>query len=611
MQNSKSQNNNLDNPAVKKRYFQDTSKKVVATLFDVIEAHGVEDIVCSPGSRNAPLLMAARARADIRKHIVIDERSAGFMALGIASVKQKPVALVCTSGTALLNYAPAVAEAYYQGIPLIVISADRPLEWIDQDDSQTLRQFDALRNFVKGSYELNDREQHDHADWYDNRVSNDAMLTALRPKKGPVHINIRLSPPLDSLIEFKQNHLSPIRLISQLPEYAMPEKETIKDLAAHLIGKKILVTVGFMLPDARLNKALLKFRSHPNVTIMAETISNTHLPAEDYSVDSVLCDIPQGKKEQFAPDIVISFGGALVSRMLKDFLRECGSNDRMQHWSVGPAHTTVDCFQSLTLRIEANPGLFLSQLSAELAHQRRLLEEEKFKSLSDEKFLQLKKAENYNENFFRLKELANQRIFRFATQISWSELIAYIDIFNNIPKNYNLFLSNGTTIRYAQLIPYELPHASYCNRGVSGIEGSTSVAVGGDVSSEAPALLVTGDMSLAHDLNGLALASAMNSSLKIIVINNMGGGIFRFVRNTSNLPGREEYFCADPGLHIKALAEAFGFEYSSADSLETLRARLESFFEEDSLSTRKILEVYVPGDKSALYLRQFLRLSNK
>ncbi len=609
MQNSKSQKLNLDDTPVKKTYFHDTSKKVVATLFDVIEAHGVEDIVCSPGSRNAPLIMAARARADIQKHIVIDERSAAFMALGIASVKQKPVALVCTSGTALLNYSPAIAEAYYQGIPLIVISADRPLEWIDQDDSQTIRQFDALRNFVKASYELSDREQHDYADWYDNRVANDAMLTALHPKQGPVHINVRLSPPLDTLIEFKKNHLSPIRLISQIPEYAMPDKEQIKDLAAHLIGKKILVTVGFMLPDARLNKALLKFRSHPNVAVMAETISNTHLPAEDYAVDSMLCDIPEGKKDQLVPDIVISFGGALVSRMLKDYLRKCASNDTMQHWSVGPAHTTVDCFQALTLRINANPGLFLSQLSAELAHQRRLLEEEKFKSLSDDKFLQLKKAENYRENFLRLKELANQRIFRFASQITWSELTAYIDIFNNIPKNYNLFLSNGTTVRYAQLIPYELPHASYCNRGVSGIEGSTSTAVGGDVSTDAPTLLVTGDMSLAHDLNGLSLAQRMNSSLKIIVINNMGGGIFRFVRSTSNLPGREEYLCADPGLDLESLARAFGFEYSRVDSLDGLRSRLETFFDQEDSPSRKILEVSVPGDKSALYLRQFLRLS--
>lgn len=599
-----------DNSPITKHYLPDTSKKVVSTLFDVMEAHGVEDIVCSPGSRNAPLLMAARSRTDIHKHIVIDERTAAFMALGIATVKQKPVAIICTSGTALLNFAPAVAEAYYQGIPLIVISADRPMEWIDQDDSQTIRQYEALRNFVKASYDLSDRERHDHADWYDNRIANDAMLTALQPKQGPVHINVRLSPPLDELVEFKQNHLNPIRIISRLPDYNMPDKEAVKDLAASLIGKKVMVTVGFMQPDARLNKALLKFRSLPNVAVMAETISNTHLPIEDYAVDSVLSDLPEGKRRQLMPDVVISIGGSLVSRMLKDFLRESAANETMQHWNVGATHTTVDCFQALTLRIDADPGRFMTMLSAELAHQHRLLEEEKFRSLTDEKYLSLKQAENYNENFFHLKELAHQRLFRFASKIPWSELVAFIDILNNIPAEYNLFLSNGTTVRYAQLIPYELPHASYCNRGVSGIEGSTSTAVGGATGSSAPALLITGDMSFAHDLGGLAVAARNNADLKIIVINNGGGGIFRFVRNTSLLPGREEYFCADPNLDTRAVANAFGFEYSSADSLDSLREKLDAFFGSTASKGRRLLEVFVPADKSTLYLRQFLHISN-
>lgn len=589
-----------------KEYFPDTAKEVVSTLFDVMEAHGVEDIVCSPGSRNAPLLMAARARADIRKHIVIDERSAAFMALGIAEVKQKPVALICTSGTALLNYAPAVAEAYYQGLPLIVISADRPMEWIDQDDSQTIRQFEALRNFVKASYDLSDRERHDHADWYDNRIANDAMLTALTPKQGPVHVNVRLSPPLDKLVDFKHSHTHPIRIISRIPDYNMPDKDTIKELAGSLVGKKILVTVGFMEPDARLNKALLKFRSHPNVAIMAETLSNTHLPTEDYAVDSVLSDMNDIKKSQLMPDVVISLGGALISRMLKDYLRKCAASGLMQHWSVGSSHTTVDCFQALTLRIDADPGRFISQLSAELAHCHRILEEEKYRSMSDDEYLSFRQANNYNEQFFRLKELAAQRLFRFASHIPWCELVAFIDILNNIPREYNLFLSNGTTVRYAQLIPYDLPHASFCNRGVSGIEGSTSTAVGGEVASKSPTLLITGDMSFAHDLGGLAMAAKNDSKIKIIVINNGGGGIFRFVRNTSSLPGREEYLCADPGLNIRSIALTFGFEYHDADSLESLREALTKFFEPAKAANRQILEVRVPSDKSALYLRQFL-----
>ena len=134
--------------------FSDTDKTFCSILLDVISAKGVADVVCSPGSRNTPLVIASAVRKNLRKHVVADERCAAFMALGMALVSQKPVALICTSGTALLNYAPAVAEAFYQGVPLIVLSADRPQQWIDQDDSQTLRQFEALSNFVKKSYEI-------------------------------------------------------------------------------------------------------------------------------------------------------------------------------------------------------------------------------------------------------------------------------------------------------------------------------------------------------------------------------------------------------------------------------------------------------------------------
>lgn len=587
----------------------DTSKQAVSTLFDVIIGHGVEDIVCSPGSRNAPLLMAARARTDARKHIIIDERAAAFFALGIASISRKPVALVCTSGTALLNYAPAIAEAYYRGLPIIVVSADRPKEWIDQDDSQTIRQFEVLRNFVKASYELDDREQYDNADWYDNRITNDAMITALSPKQGPVHINVRLSPPLNELVEYKLTHQKPPRLIQKLPILPEVDKDTIKDLASTLLNKKILVTAGFLQPDSKINKALLKFREHPNVTIMAETISNTHLPREDYAVDSVIADMSDENRRNMVPDIVISLGGSLISRMLKEFLREGAKSGKTQHWSVGFNHNTVDCFQALSLRIEADPARFINLLSAEMAHQRRLLEEENYRLLNDEERTQIKKANNYSEKFLRLKELAIQRIFRFASEIPWVELSAFVEIMNKIPKEYNLFLSNGTVVRYAQIIPYDLPHASFCNRGVSGIEGTIATAIGAEVYSNSPTLLITGDMSLTHDLGSLALAARSASKLKIIVINNSGGGIFRFIKATSGLPGREGFFCVDPKLNLPDISAAFGFKYSKADSFESLKDGLRDLFSEENKESRCIFEIFVPSDKSALFLRQFLRIN--
>lgn len=585
----------------------DTSKEVVKEILDVLVGHGVKDIVISPGSRNAPIITGAESRAEMKKYVAVDERSAAFMALGMASVAQRPVALVCTSGTALLNYAPAVAEAYYQGIPLIVLSADRPVEWIDQDDSQTIWQNDALRNFVKGSYDISDSCTYEGGNWYANRIANDAMLNALADKKGPVHINIRLSSPLNRL-ENRPLRKQEKRIIQRIGNHALPEKSEIRRLAAEILDKKVMVTVGFGLPDSRLNRALSRVRNHPNVTIMAETISNTHLPQEDYMVDTVLCSLTDRQKEDLAPDVVISVGGALVSRMLKDFLRRSARSGKMQHWNVGTTQTTVDCFQTQTYRIDADPALFISMLSAEMAHLRN-----KRGELVDNKEYRERQtgsldSRDYNSMILSMKSLAIRRVFNFAGDAPWCDLVAFIDILNNVPADYNLYLSNGTSVRYAQIVPYELPHASYCNRGVSGIEGSTSTAVGGALKYAGPSLLITGDMSMAHDLGGLALAHRMNVNLKIIVINNEGGGIFRFVNSTSSLPCLEEYFCADPKLPIPQVASSFGFAHQTASTLESLRESLDWLF---ATPGRAILEVKTPSQKSALLLKQFLKMNNR
>lgn len=165
-------------------------------MVSLLEKHCVEEAVVSPGSRNAPLMMALSASGSIRCTVVIDERSAAFIALGKASVTGRPVVLVCTSGTALLNYAPAVAEAYYRKVPLIAVSADRPVEWIDQDDSQTLRQYEALANYVKGNYNIPADCSAPTRQWYANRMVNDALISATSGRQAPVHINVQLDAPL-------------------------------------------------------------------------------------------------------------------------------------------------------------------------------------------------------------------------------------------------------------------------------------------------------------------------------------------------------------------------------------------------------------------------------
>lgn len=566
----------------------DSGKNVVRILLDILYAHGVKEIVCSPGSRNAPLLIGADARPQLRKRIVTDERSAAFVALGISQISREPVALICTSGTALLNYAPAVAEAYYQGLPLIVISADRPMEWIDQDDSQTIKQPYALKNFVKGSYSISDREQNDTPGWYETRIANDAMITALAPKQGPVHINVSLSPPLDILSQSDFSE-SP-RVIRRIPSAMLPEKNIIKELAHDLCDKRVLIVAGSHKADSRLNRSVLRFRQHENVVVMAETISNLHLPEEDYAIDSVLCNLDDKTRNLLVPDIVISVGGALISRMLKEYLRQCSKlNRNLTHWNIGYNHTTTDCFQALTLRIDTDPARMLGALTAELAHLKRI-------GVSSV-------TTGFANSWNSLRKHAIHRIDRNLNELEWSDAKAFYHILKELPSKCNLILSNGTSIRYAQIFTRRLPHAEYCNRGVSGIDGSTSTSIGCAIAYKGSTVLITGDSSFAYDISALQTMHMLGIVLKIVVINNGGGGIFRFIKSTSSLDCREEYFCADPNMPIKGIADAYGYSYHFADSIDSLKKELMLFLNEKDTA---ILEIKTPPEKSAKILKTLL-----
>ncbi len=565
---------------------RDTDKKFCSIVFDVLRQQGVKDVVCSPGSRNAPLLLAASAREDMRKHIVVDERCAAFMALGIASVSRQPVALVCTSGTALLNYAPAVAEAFYQNIPLIVVSADRPQQWIDQDDSQTLRQFEALSNFVKKSYELPAwGDQDPELQWYANRIANDAMIEAISRRKGPVHINIRLGDPLGKKCV---RSATPERIIEVINSDGILNREIERGLALELVGKKVMVVAGFMPPDHYLQKSVGELGSMPNVVVMAETLSNLHLPGVAHSVDSVLTAYPDEFLDRLAPDVVISIGGSLVSRKLKEYLRRNKRN--CSHWAVGWAHTTSDCFMSLTKRIEVAPAKFLHHIAGYMRSNMK------------------KTAGEACYSYSREWETARQKALRakgnFIERAPWSELRAFNTILTKLPQNVNLFLSNGTTVRYAQILDYPLPHASYCNRGVSGIDGSGSTAIGGALAYKGMTVLITGDLSMAYDLGALALP-VVPDRMKIIVIDNTGGGIFRFIPSTSSLEEREEYFCAPPRLPLRNLSEGYGWEYVEATDEQSLENSLRKLL---SSAEKGILRVLCDGEKSADILKRYMDL---
>lgn len=555
---------------------------IIALIFDLLEEYGVREIICSPGSRNASLLSEADKREAFTKYTVIDERSAGFMALGMSMVSRRPVALICTSGTALLNYAPALAEARYHHIPLIVISADRPGEWIDQDDSQTILQPGVYANFGTSCIDLDVRNVTEDYLWYANRIVNEGLIGAVCEIPGPLHINVHI--PNLSLIPKKKLDYKARKFDYVKRENTLP-REVLKNLVKEAEGKKILIVAGFMPPDNKLQKAFLYLYNLPNVNILAETLSNLHLPAECYKIDKLLFSVDEKEMQLLKPDILISMGGALVSRKLKEFLRKVRAT---QHWVVGKFSNVVDCFQSLTTIIDTDPASFLPYFAKRLT---RLLQTGGEIAAYKEKWMGLR--------FKYLETKPNK----------WCDLTALDIIFKAIPSSANLFLSNGTPVRYAQILDSNPPHASYCNRGVSGIEGSTSTAIGGACVYPDITCLITGDLSFNYDLSAIS-NFYIPDNFKLIVIDNSGGDIFRFIKATSSLPIREDYLCMDPETPLEELAMAYGWFYYKADDVSSLENILPEFFE--NCEAPSLLHIDTSSSPNSDILTSFLKtLSNK
>lgn len=559
-----------------------TSDKLSARIISSLLAdHGVRRVFISPGSRNTPLTVALARTEGLECLPVIDERSAAFMALGASVRSGEPVAVCCTSGTALLNYAPAVAEAYYRRVPLIVISADRPEEWIDQDDSQTLWQQNALEPYVKRSCDISARLNFDNGEWWVNRVVNDLLIEAVSGPKGPVHINVRFDNPLNrtapcpAVGQRQIFRLSPERAIS------LPEARALAENMAS--PKKVMVIAGFMQPDNSLNKALQQFSTAPNTVVLSESISNLHGPWLIDNIDSTMRTLTPEMKRELAPDLVITIGGALVSRMVKEWIRSLPSET--EHWHVGYSDVTVDCFKHLTMRIDLRPDIFFRQTAKQM--------------------LRLGGCSDYRERWMHTAREARKKHDEYCRELPWCDLKAFETLFGMIPRQWDLHLSNGTPIRYGQLVEHGHIHRTDCNRGVSGIDGCTSTALGASVANpKGVTLLISGDMSFQYDIGALA-SPHMGPGFKMVVICNGGGGIFRFIPSTRTLPELERYFAVGTRLPLADLCRGYGIAYHEAGSESELRSEFKRFAQ---VSDRPaLLAINTPGELSAEILSRYFR----
>ncbi len=554
-----------------------TDKRSVRELAALLPQYGVKHAVMSPGSRNAPLLVAFERHPLIETRIVIDERSAAFMALGMADRLSEPVALVCTSGTAPLNYAPAIAEAFYRNIPLIVITADRPSEWIDQDDSQTINQEGIFSNYIRGSFDIPVDSIDSDRMWYINRTLNDALSLAVSQNKGPVHINIRISEPLNKLIEVEENE-DIRKIVANQPQISMLSHNEVDDLANEISkSNATLILAGFMPPMSNI-EPLRVLAELPNVVVMHEAQSNLHHGTNFIpNIDATLRLLPESAPN---PDLVITIGGSLTSRMIKTRLRNISG---LRHWSIGKHPRAVDCFKHLTRRIMVEPERILSHLS------------ERITKTSCELSL-------FKQTWLEASKKGLEASESFAQQALWSDFKAISFIIKSLPHDCDLQLSNGTAVRYAQLFNYSQIGRIDCNRGVSGIDGCTSTAIGAASVSNKTTVLISGDMSFQYDIGALA-ATLIPNNFKIIVLSNGGGGIFRFIQATRNFDELERCFVGPINLPLKQLASAYKFNYFSATTFDELTENFNRWLTANDHPS--ILEITTDGNVSAETIRKY------
>ena len=542
-------------------------KPAALMLAQALAAYEITDVFVSPGSRNAPLIAALSRMPGLKVSAIVDERSAAFIAMGNALVSGKPAVLVCTSGSALLNYAPAVAEAFYRKVPLIVVSADRPPQWIGQDDGQTIRQPGALANVVKGSFNLRGEFLHRDDLWNCNRLLNEALQLATSGRLGPVHINVSLDEPLFSDSDSEAPAFRKVELVAPAP---VVENEMARELAKIAIDRNVLIVGGFNAPSNRLSRAISRLAALPSVVVAADALTNLRGAVQMVNVNRVTRSKFLRKREKSHPDLLITFGGSLISRDFKEYLRDMPF---AEHWHIGENDSLIDSYFSLTRRVEIAPEGFFPRFAGAMEHFHRVNcgipragrnpaaagEASLYKSL-------------WYEADYDAEEIAAPN-----RQDGFDEKAAIFKILKALPKQWNLQLSNGLTPRYALLAPGASAfHRCDCNRGVSGIDGSVSTALGASLPFSGTTVLITGDMSMQYDI--AALSSALLSPrLKIVVINNGGGGIFRKISATRSLIETEQYLTGDIRLPLKELAAGYGLEYFRADSPAALSQALTGF----------------------------------
>lgn len=550
-----------------------SNKQNINILTSLLIAHGIENAVVCPGSRNAPIVHNLNECDNIKCWPVTDERSAGFYAIGMAQATQKPVVVCVTSGSALLNLAPAVAEAHYQHIPLIVVSADRPQQWIGQLDGQTLPQPDALQPFVRKAVNL--PEPHDdETRWFCNRLINEALSQTAVHGFAPVHINVPISEPL---FAFDTPELPKERVFRRIP------RNCTHDIPPTLLDKTgsarhPLIVIGQMAKDAISTQTMEALTDV--VTVFSEPLSNNS--GKTLFFDEVIrCS---QETDRLMPDLIIYVGDTLVSKAARRFLRK---SEARTYLITTDASATPDPTMWLEGVVECADNQDIDRLLLSLATV--------FGNDSDtEKKL-------FHAVWRQSLAIATLHSKAFTPPFTQMSAVKCLEErigcgSNDIHTHY----ANSTAIRLANIYAN---HYVWCNRGVNGIEGSLSTAAGFSLATEGMVVCVTGDLSFFYDQNAL-WNQCIDGRLRILLLNNGGGGIFRQLKGLQSSPAAERFIEASHSATAQGICRQNGITYSSARNMEEMLAGIDRLLTHES-ARPMLLEVFTDAETDASTLEEY------
>lgn len=548
----------------------------IADMPEILFAHGVRDVVISPGSRNAPLIKAFYKRFGDGCKSLVDERSAAYFALGQSLATKKPTVLICTSGTAVLNYAPAIAEAFYQQVPLLVITADRPPEWIGQLDNQAIQQNNIFGNNIKASYSLPVATSHLDELWFTHRIINGAIHKTVSESPGPVHINVPLREPLYETLPGVSQNLRVIR--KEETESTLSKNSTL--LTDWEKAKSILIVCGQLQPDEKLKETIQRLSGDSRVVVVAEPISNLHYTAI-FSNPEVTFNSKINYPDLAIPELVIYIGGQVVSKKIKLFLRGLQNST---YYRISTDEQIIDTFQNINAFIHAEPHSVLKELKVNSE-----MEKSAFRTFWKN---ESRKAERLTE--------------KHIDKIAYSDLLLFKEISTLLPDDAIVFAGNSSVVRY--LFYFDQKNRKYfSNRGVSGIDGCLSAASGLASKTDEPVYVIVGDLAFGYDSNAL-WNRELPQNLKIILINNEGGGIFHLLKGPSETEDFIPFVNAHHPIDYKKLTEAFGVKYTLCSSENELSESIKNMVLQNEVA--EVLEIRTPNHGEPQITKDYFKFLN-